>query len=144
MQTTRSITHIRTETAPHTIRTESRSARSTARSTSLYRHLAGRILRRLRFQLAFYVFAFYLLPVMLPSSGMLLLTLVYPALCFVLSTLYGMRYGFISHYLAVPIIVFLPASLLAFKAYSFLYALCYLLISCIALTFGALYRQMSK
>ena len=144
MQTTRTITRIRTGAVPHTTRTAPRSAR-TAPSTPLYLHLAGRILRRLRSQLVFYAFAFYLLPVMLPSSAdTLLLILAYPVLCFLLSALYGMRYGFISHYLAVPILLFLPASLLAFKAYSFLYALCYLLISCIALTFGALCRQMNR
>ena len=142
MQNTRNITRVPINAAPYQgVHTGSRSNLY----VSPYAGLAKKILKRVRFHLLLYVVAFYLLPSVFSSTGKhtFMMTLLYPALCFILTICYGFRFGFIKHYLAIPIALYLPASLLFFKPYSFLYALCYLLICCIALTIGALYRQMS-
>lgn len=134
MQQTRTITRIDPRTVP------AAKARG-AQYTSIYARLAQKILHRTRVHLAVYILAFYLMPAIMPGASTVLLTLAFPSFCFLASAGYGFRYGFITHYLAIPIALFFPASFLFFKAYSFLYALCYLLIACIALMIGAVFKQ---
>lgn len=116
------------------------------KNASPYAALAVKILNRVKLHLVLYIFSFYVLPLILSSAGQrsTLLAFVYPALNFILSAAYGYQYGFIKHYIAIPLLLFLPASFLFFEAYSYLFALSYLLILCIALTIGALYRQFLK
>lgn len=107
--------------------------------------IAKRVFRRVRVQCVLYFAAFYILSAALHAAcPVLLLALIYPALCFVLSGIYGIKYGYISHYIAIPVLLFIPASFLFFPKYAFLYALCYALSSVIAMTMGALLRQCSK
>lgn len=131
-----------------TPRTEPIKNRTVAKPkhASPYTALAVKIFNRVKLHLVLYTFCFYILPLILSSQGQrsILLALAYPALNFVLTFLYGYRYGFIKHYIAVPLLLFLPASFLFFPAYSYLFALSYLLILCIALTIGALYRQFLR
>ncbi|MCI8332448.1 MAG: hypothetical protein HFE78_06450 [Clostridiales bacterium] len=138
--------HTRNFTAvPHTENIRNRAV-SKPKTVSPYTALAFKIFNRVKLHLVLYTFCFYVLPLILSSAGQrsVLLALVYPALNFVLTLSYGFRYGFIKHYIAIPLLLFLPASFLFFKAYSYLFALSYLLILCIALTIGALYRQFVK
>lgn len=115
-------------------------------AASPYALLAAKIFSRVKVHLLIYILSFYILPVMMSSAGQqsVLLAFIFPAVLFILCASYGFKYGFMKHYIAVPLILFLPASFLIFKAYSFLFSLCYLLILCIALTIGALYRQFLK
>lgn len=142
MQHTRTFERVHPRTAG---RSAYASVPRTARKASPYARLANKIFRRVRKQALAYLIAFYILPAVL-SAGFdaVLLTLIYPALCFFLSGMYGVKHGFISHYLAVPLLLFLPASFLFFKPFTALFCLCYLLTSAIALTLGTLYRQLSR
>ena len=115
-----------------------------AKHVSPYARLAKKIFKRAKVQLLVYSLLFYIAPAILSSHETLLLTLIYPAFCFLLSSIYGYKYGFIKHYLAIPFVMFSIASIFHFQAFSFLYGLCYLLVSIIALAFGTIYRQMAR
>lgn len=116
-----------------------------AAKTSPYLRLAKKIFRRVKVQLALYIVLFFMAPAVLPDgANTVMLTLVYPAVSFLLSSIYGYKYGFIKHYLAIPVMLFVIASFFHFEAFSFLYGLCYLLVSLIALAFGTIYRQLCK
>ncbi len=138
MQNTRTFARI----DPRTVQI---SKPKTVAHTSVWARLAKKIARRTRAHLLTYILAFYILPAALSAGAdAVLLTLVFPSLCFLLSARYGYRYGFITHYLAIPILLFLPASFFCFSPYTFLYSLCYLLTGCIALMIGAICRQTCK
>lgn len=117
----------------------------TVKQENVLAKIAKRVFRRVKIQCAVYFVAFYILSAALHTvCPVLLLSLVFPTLCFVLSGIYGIKYGYISHYIGIPIIFFLPASIIFFPKYAFLYSLCYALSSLIAMTMGALLRQCSK
>ncbi len=116
-----------------------------AAKTSPYLRLAKKIFRRVKVQLALYIALFFIAPAVLPDgANTVMLTLVYPTFAFLLSSIYGYKYGFIKHYLAIPFMLFVIASFFHFEAFSFLYGLCYLLVSIIALAFGTIYRQLCR
>ena len=123
-------------------------SRTASRPASTHRHspyvrLAKKIFRRVKIQLAVYLSIFFLLPSLLGAGANdVILTLVYPAFCFFLATVYGYKYGFIKHYLVIPVALFTIASFFHFEAFSFLYGICYLMAGIIALAFGTIYRQL--
>lgn len=141
MHNTRTFTPTHAHTHP---RSATRPARR-AKRVSPYTILAKKIFKRVKVHLCVYVAFFFLLPSVLSSGAdNILLTLVYPVISFLLTTLYGYRYGFIKHYLAVPIMLFTVASFFHFASFSFLYGFCYLLIGIVALAFGTHARKVFR
>lgn len=128
-----------------TVSAHAAAGRRTVKQNSVISKIALKIARRVRVQCAVYFIAFYIVSAIFAgSSPVLLLALVFPVISFLLSGVYGLKYGYISHYIAVPVILFLPASFIFFEKYAFLYALCYAITSLVAMTTGALLRQCSK
>lgn len=128
-----------------TVSAHASAGRRTVKQNSVISKIALKIARRVRVQCAVYFTAFYIVSAIFAgSSPILLLALIFPALSFLLSGIYGLKYGYISHYIAVPVILFLPASFIFFEKYAFLYSLCYAITSLVAMTAGALLRQCSK
>ena len=141
MQSTRTFRHVRDVSVPFPhVRQEKR--KSTAYP---YVRIASRLARCLHTQILSYAALFYILPALLPAAAeTALLVLFFPAACFMLSGMHGLKYGFISHYLALPALMFFPSSLIFFGRFSFLYIPCYILVSIIALTVGAIVKQVLK
>ena len=133
---------IDTDTFKNVATTPRSAVQKSITRTPLLSKIAVRIIRRVKVQCAIYFAAFYILSALLSSSNqMLLLAIIFPAVCFIQSGFYGIKYGYISHYIAIPVILFIPASFIFFPKFAFLYALCYALTGLIAMTTGALLRQ---
>ena len=123
----------------------SASRHRAARKHNTYVKLAKRIFNRTKAHITAYLAFFFILPAMLPQGAdNVLLTLVFPILSFFMTGVYGLKYGFIKHYLAIPTALFILASFMNFQPFSFLYSLCYLLVGIIALAFGTIYRQVYR
>ena len=121
------------------------AGRKTREESSVFAKIALKIARRVKVQCAVYFISFYIVSAMLASSApTFLLAFVFPAISFILSGIYGIKYGYISHYIAIPIILFIPASFIFFGKFAFLYSPCYAITSLVAMTTGALLRQCLK
>jgi len=127
------------------VHTGTPSRRRVARKHSPYVKLAKKIFNRTKIHLTVYLTFFFIIPAFLPAGAdNVLLTLVFPVISFFMTGVYGLRYGFIKHYLAIPTVLFILASFMNFQPFSFLYSLCYLLVGIIALAFGTIYRQACR
>lgn len=121
------------------------AGRKTREESSVFAKIALKIARRVKVQCAVYFISFYIVSAMLASSApTFLLAFVFPAISFILSGIYGIKYGYISHYIAIPVILFIPASFIFFGKFAFLYSPCYAITSLVAMTTGALLRQCLK
>ena len=92
------------------------AGRKTREESSVFAKIALKIARRVKVQCAVYFISFYIVSAMLASSApTFLLAFVFPAISFILSGIYGIKYGYISHYIAIPVILFIPASFIFFE-----------------------------
>lgn len=141
MQNTRTFKHV-------TANTHSEVAarpRGRTKTSSPLARLAKKIFKRVKIHLLLYTAFFFILPSILPEGADdVLLTFVYPLVTFFLTTVYSFRFGFIKHYLAIPILLFTVASFSQFEALAFLYGFCYLLTGVVAMTFGTMSRKVFK
>ena len=121
------------------------AGRKTREESSVFAKIALKIARRVKVQCAVYCISFSSVSAMLARSApTFLLAIVFPAISFILSGIYGIKYGYISHYIAIPVILFIPASFIFFGKFAFLDSPCYAITSLIAMTTGALLRQCLK
>ena len=121
------------------------AGRKTREESSVFVKIALKIAHRVKVQCAIYCLSFYIVSAILASSApTFLLAIVFPAISFRLSGIYGIKYGYISHYIAIPVILFIPASFIFFENFAFLYSPCYAITSLVAMTTGALLRQCLK
>lgn len=97
-------------------------------------------LRKMLPYLLIIIFAFYILPLLIKDtgSGMLILLIGIPAICFVVSFIYGIKNSFNWLFSVFIMILFVPSIFIYYNESATIYVLVYGVISIIAQFIGSL------
>ena len=93
--------------------------------------------------LAYVAAAFYLLPLLMRNTGgaMILMLVLLPLLCLLLSMFYGARRGFHPLYAVLVALLFVPSLFLYYNASAWVYAPAYGLIALAGNALGLLFNR---
>ncbi len=93
------------------------------------------------------VLDFYFLPLLISStgSGMLILLVVIPSICFICSLFYGIKHSFHIMYPAIVAVLFLPTIFIFYNSTAWIYILAYGVIALMGNIIGMMfYKHKNK
>lgn len=89
------------------------------------------------------IIAFYLLPIFIidTGSGMFILLIVTPLICFITSVVFGLRHSFIFLYSVIVALLFIPTMLIFYDSSASIYVIIYGMIALIGNFIGNLFSK---
>ena len=89
------------------------------------------------------VFDFYLLPLLISDtgSGMFILLIAVPAICFICSLIYGIKHSFHLIYPAIVAVLFIPTIFIFYNSSAWVYILAYGVIALIGNIAGMIFYK---
>ena len=103
-------------------------------------------MRNMLLPLGVILMGFYLLPLLIRDTGsaMLILLIAIPLICFICSTIYGIKKGFNILYSAIVSVLFVPSIFIFYNLSAWGYIIGYGIIALIGNAIGALIFKYSK
>lgn len=86
---------------------------------------------------------FYLLPLLMADTGsaMIVVLILIPAICFIISLLYGMRNGFHFEYAVITAVLFIPSIFIYYNISAWVYIIGYGIIALLGNLVSVLFRK---
>ena len=112
---------------------------------SILRRFSMNTIKKMLPYLIILVLVFYLTPLLIvdSGSGIYILLLINPLICFVVSILYGIKHSFHWLYAILVAILFVPTIFLYFNSSAWVYSIGYGIIALIANAIGMLFYKQS-